>query len=50
VGDAVVEAEQVGLVGVAVLDLDHHVVEHRHELVGQVVDGLGDEPRTGTAG
>ena len=41
---AVVQPEQVGLVGIAVGDLHDDVVEHAGQLVGQVVEGVGDEP------
>ncbi len=40
---AVVEAEQVGLVGITIGDLHDDVVEHRLQLVGELVEGIGDE-------
>ena len=40
----------VQFVGVPVVDLDDHVVEHGDQLVGQVVDGLGHEPLEPVAG
>ena len=43
-GHALVETEQVGLVGIAIVDLHDDVVEHGLQLVGQLVERLGDEP------
>src|SRR5215212_1964093 len=41
---AVVEPEQVRLVVIAVGNDHGDVVEHRRQLVGKVVEGVGDEP------
>jgi hypothetical protein len=43
VGHAVVQAEQIGLVGITISHLDDDVVEHRLQLVGELVEGVGDE-------